>query len=134
MKKFISGFVLCFMISAGALFAGEFLVVKSKIIAARDSAIALIKNRDKRGAEQQKLVKDTANEVSQALDKIKPSANKEAKYNELKSTWLAFKKLREEEIIPKVLAGKQDEAEKLANGVNKERLTKMLELCDELEK
>jgi uncharacterized protein YeaO (DUF488 family) len=135
MKKTISTIAfLSFFAFGTSTNAGEYSDLKTKITSARDSAVTLIKNKDKRGADQQKLVKETAEAVSNALKKITPSAGKEAKFTELKNTWVAFKKVREEEIIPMAIEGKQEAAEKLANGVNKDRLQRMYQLCDELDK
>jgi hypothetical protein len=89
-------------------------------------------NKDKRGADQQKLVKSTADAVSAALAKVKAPAGKEAQLKELVETWSAFKKTREVELVPAILAGKDDEAKKLAGGIQKERITKCQQLVGEL--
>ena len=44
----------------------------------------------------------------------------------------AFKKTRETELVPAVLAGKDDDAKKLVNGSQKERYTKCQQLVGEL--
>ena len=92
--------------------------------AARESLVTLVVNKDKRGADQQKLVKETADKVSAHLAKMKAPAGKEAQFKELQETWAAFKKTRETELVPAVLAGKEDDAKKLVNGIQKERYTK----------
>ena len=89
-------------------------------------------NKDKRGADQQKIVKETADAVSAKLTKMKAPAGKEAQLKELVETWNAFKKTREDELVPAILAGKEDEARKLAGGVQKERITKAQQLVGEL--
>lgn len=122
------------MFFAVSAHAGEFGDLKKKINDARESLVTMVKNKDKRGADQQKLVKDTADAVSATLAKIKAPAAKEAKFKELVATWNAFKETREGELVPLLLAGKQEEAEKLAGGVQKERFKKVNDLCDELEK
>jgi hypothetical protein len=63
---------------------------------------------------------------------MKAPAGKEAQFKELVETWAAFKKTRETELVPAVLAGKDDEAKKLATGVQKERYTKCQQLLGEL--
>jgi hypothetical protein len=50
----------------------------------------------------------------------------------LVETWNAFKKTREAELVPAILAGKDDEAKKLAGGIQKERITKCQQLVGEL--
>ena len=46
--------------------------------------------------------------------------------------WSAFKKTREDELVPMILGGKQADAEKLAGGVQKERFQKIIGLVDGL--
>lgn len=123
-----------FIVTATASYAAGFGDLKTKIGEARDTLVVMVKNKDKRGADQQKLVKDSANAVSEMLGKMKAPAGKEAKFKELSDTWSAFKKSREEEIVPMLLAGKQEDAEKLAGGAQKERFGKLNALCDELAK
>lgn len=100
--------------------------------AARESLVTFVVNKDKRGADQQKIVKETADKVSARLAKMKAPAGKEAQFKELVDTWAAFKKTRETELVPAVLAGKDDDAKKLANGIQKERYTKCQQLLGEL--
>ena len=113
-------------------FANEFTDLRSQLSAARESLVTMMVNKDKRGADQQKLVKNTADAVSAALAKIKTPAGKEAQFKELVETWNAFKKTREVELVPAILAGKDDEAKKLAGGIQKERITKCQQLVGEL--
>jgi hypothetical protein len=112
--------------------ANEFTDLRSQLSAARESLVTLMVNKDKRGADQQKLVKSTADAVSAALAKVKAPAGKEAQFKELVETWNAFKKTREVELVPAILAGKDDEAKKLAGGIQKERITKCQQLVGEL--
>ncbi|TSA11297.1 MAG: hypothetical protein D4R79_09780 [Comamonadaceae bacterium] len=112
--------------------ANEFTDLRSQLSAARESLVTLMVNKDKRGADQQKLVKSTADAVSAALAKAKAPAGKEAQFKELVETWNAFKKTREVELVPAILAGKDDEAKKLAGGIQKERITKCQQLVGEL--
>lgn len=112
--------------------ANEFTDLRSQLSAARESLVTMMVNKDKRGTDQQKLVKSTADAVSAALAKIKAPAGKEAQFKELVETWNAFKKTREVELVPAILAGKDDEAKKLAGGIQKERITKCQQLVGEL--
>jgi hypothetical protein len=118
---------------AHPVLAGDFEDLRTKLSAARESLVAMMLNKDKRGADQQKLVKDTADAVSAHLAKIKAPAGKEAKFKELVETWAAFKQTREAELVPAILAGKDDEAKKIAGGIQKERITKCQTLTSELE-
>ncbi|MBI4828859.1 MAG: hypothetical protein HY804_08630 [Nitrospinae bacterium] len=126
--------VVAFSAFTGPAFAGAFGDLKMKATDARESLVAMLKNKDKRGPDQQKLVKDTADAVSAALGKLKAPAGKEAQFKELSDNWNAFKKTREEELVPAILAGKQEEADKIATGIQRERLKKVFDMCDELDK
>jgi hypothetical protein len=112
--------------------AGEFDDLRAEMTAARESLVTLVVNKDKRGADQQKLVKDTADKVSAHLAKMKVPAGKEAPFKDLSETWAAFKKTRETELVPAILAGKEDEAKKLVNGIQKERYTKCQQILGDL--
>ncbi len=122
-------FLLFFSLSANA---GDFGTLKKKLSLARESLLTLVKDTTKRGAEQQKLVHDTANDVSSYLSEIKAPKGKDKQWEEYKATWKDFKETREKDIVPSVLAGKQAEADKLANGIQKERLDKMNRILDDL--
>jgi hypothetical protein len=112
--------------------ANEFADLRGSLSAARESLVTMMLNKDKRGADQQKLVKETADAVSAKLAKMKAPAGKEAQFKELVETWNAFKKTREVELVPAILAGKEDDARKLAGGVQKDRITKAQQLVGEL--
>ena len=115
-------------------YAGEFEALKQKMLEARYSLYIMLDNGDKRGPDQQKRVKETADAVSAMLAGMKAPAGKEAQFKELDATWKAFKKTREEELVPLILARKQKEAEEVATGVQNDRFKKMMDLCDELGK
>jgi hypothetical protein len=56
----------------------------------------------------------------------------DAKLGTFKETWEAFKKTREEEIMPALAAGDTDKAKGIAGGVQKERLGIMNGVVKEL--
>lgn len=114
--------------------AGEFSDLRTKMVAARESLVTMMINKDKRGADQQKLVKDSADAVSAQLAKMKGPAGKEAQFNELVSTWRAFKQTRETELVPAILSGQDEKARKIGGGIQKERIAKCLALSSELDK
>jgi hypothetical protein len=134
MNRKIVAFCLavCALIAAPVASANEFTDLRGSLSAARESLVTMMLNKEKRGADQQKLVKETADAVSAMLTKMKAPAGKEAQFKELVDTWNAFKKTRETELVPAILAGKEDEARKLAGGVQKERITKAQQLVGEL--
>jgi hypothetical protein len=134
MNRTIVAFCLavCALIAAPVASANEFTDLRGSLSAARESLVTMMLNKEKRGADQQKLVKETADAVSAMLTKMKAPAGKEAQFKELVETWNAFKKTRETELVPAILAGKEDEARKLAGGVQKERITKAQQLVGEL--
>ena len=117
---------------SGLAQANEFEDLRTEMTAARESLVTLVVNKDKRGADQQKLVKETADKVSAHLAKMKAPAGKEAQFKEWSETWAAFKKTRETELVPAVLAGKDDDAKKLVNGIQKERYTKCQQILGDL--
>lgn len=116
-----------------AAHAGDFGVLKTKMEAARESLVTMMLQADKRGAEQQKVVKDTADAVSAFLGTLKAPAGKDAQFKELVDTWNAFKETREKELVPAILAGKDAEAKSIGGGIQKERIARCKELADELD-
>lgn len=134
MKKwFVSICVsLAALISATTASANEFATLRTEMTAARESLVTMLTNKDKRGADHQKVVKDTADAATARLAKMKAPAGKEAQFKELVDTWAAFKKTREVELVPAILAGKDAEARKIASGIQKDRYTKCQELLSAL--
>lgn len=134
MKETTAVFVaLIVLFAAGPANAGEFATLKQKLVDSRYALWIMLDNVDKRGEDQQKKVKDTADAVSAMLAVMKAPAGKEAQFKELAATWKAFKKTREEELVPLILARKQKEAEQVATGIQNERFKKMMALVAELE-
>lgn len=113
--------------------AGEFGDLRVLLTASRESLITMLVNKDKRGADQQKLVKDTADAVSAKLAKMKAPAGKEAQFKELNDNWNAFKETREKELVPAILKGNDEEAKKIAGGIQKDRYTKCQTITSELD-
>lgn len=113
--------------------ASEFGDLRTKLSAARESLIAMMLHKEQRGPEQQKLVKDTADAVSAHLAKMKAPSGKEAQFKELVETWNAFKETREKELVPAILKGNDEQARKIAGGIQKERITKCQTLTSELD-
>lgn len=121
------------LVSVASAQMGEFGDLANKINDARDSLTTMIQNPMKRDEAQQKRVKDTAAAVSAALAKIKvTNPDKEHRFQLLVETWAAFKKTREEVLVPLILQGKDQEAISIASGIQAERLGKMISLCEEL--
>jgi hypothetical protein len=134
MKRFFSLLfvALLSLTTAQWAHANEFSDLRTQLSAARESLVTMLTNKDKRGPDQQKIVKDTADAVSAHLAKMKAPAGKEAQFKTLVDNWNAFKKTREAELVPAILAGKDDEARKIAGGIQKERITKCQEMVGEL--
>jgi hypothetical protein len=134
MKNWIASLFVALLALTAAPWANanEFATLRTELSAARESLITLLTNKDKRGADHQKVVKDTADAVSARLAKMKAPAGKEAQFKELVDNWNAFKKTREEELVPAILSGKDAEAKKLAGGVQKDRYTKCQQMVSEL--
>jgi len=135
MKKMLAGLIAsCFVFVAVSAHAGQFGDLILKIGEARNALLVMEKYKDKRGAAQQKLVKDTADAVSAMLAKMKAPEGKEGKFKELVDTWNAFKKTRESQLVPSIVSGEMGDAYKVAHGMQQERLDNMYILCDELDK
>jgi len=134
MKKFAALLFVSLLFLAPTVHASEIAELKQKMIDARKALYILLTEMHRRGPDQQKLVKDTADAVSAKIAVMKAPAGKEVKFKELTDTWKAFKKTREEELVPRIMSGRQDEAEKIATGIQNERFTKMMILCEELNK
>ncbi len=134
MKKLLASFFVALLAMTATSWANanEFSDLRTELSAARESLITLMTNKDKRGADQQKIVKATADAVSAHLAKMKAPAGKEAQFKEMVEAWNAFKKTREVELVPAILAGKDDEARKLAGGIQKERYTKCQQIVGDL--
>ncbi len=134
MKKLLAIFAVIALTGASmSANAGEFGDLRTLLSASRESLVTMMLHKDKRGADQQKLVKDTADAVSAQLAKMKAPAGKEAKFKELVETWKAFKETREKDLVPAILKGNDEEAKKIAGGVQKERITKCQTLVSELD-
>jgi hypothetical protein len=122
------------MMAALPVRAGEYAVLKEEIATARKTLVTMLLYVEKRGPDQQKLVKDSADAVSTHLSKLKAPEGKSAEFKELKETWEAFKKTREKELVPAILAGEKAKYDKLGAGIQKERLDRMYVLIPLLEK
>lgn len=133
MKKLLAVFAITFLTwFALPAHAGEYDDLRTKMSAARESLITMLLHKDKRGPDQQKLVKNTADAVSAQLALMKAPAGKEAKFKELNEAWNAFKKTRETALVPAILHGNDEEAKKIAGGIQKERITRCNQLVNEL--
>ncbi len=134
MKKWIASLCVAVvaLVGTSTAMANDFKDLRAKMTSARESLITMTTDKTKRGADQQKLVKDTADAVSAAITKLKAPAGKEVQFKEMVDTWNAFKKTRETELVPLILAGKDDEALKIAGGIQKQRFSQCLSLVGDL--
>lgn len=129
MTKTITAALLLTFITASAL-ASDFKSLRSEVEEARNTLLVLLKDKTKRGTDQQKLVKDSADKVSISLSQLVAPKGKEKDFEELKKTWSDFKASREKELVPLILKDQQDKADQLANGVQKERMGKMKKIIE----
>ncbi len=106
----------------------DFEILRQEIAAARQALVTMILHRDLRGPDQQMKVKATADAVSATLEKLKAPVGKEAEFRELRSTWDAFKRTREKELVPAILRHDRATYEKIGAGIQKERLDRMYAL------
>ena len=106
----------------------QFGDLREKFNDARLSLVEMLLNDNKHGEDQQKLVHDSADAVSKSL------AHKGAKFREREIVWAAFKKTRETELVPLILAGKIEEANKIGGGIQQARYSLIAELMNDLER
>jgi hypothetical protein len=126
-------FATAIVLFSATVAASDYGDLRTKLSAARESLITMMLHKEQRDSKQQKLVKDSADAVSAQLATMKAPAGKEAQFKELVETWKAFKETREKELVPAILKGNDDEAKKIAGGIQKERITKCQSLTSELD-
>ncbi len=114
--------------------AGEFATLKDEIVTARQALVTMVLYRDKRGPEQQRTVKATADAVSAHLAKLKAPEGKANEFKELRSTWDAFKQTREKELVPAILGNEREKYELIGAGIQKQRLDRMYALLAMLDR
>lgn len=114
--------------------AGEFTTLKDEIVTARQALVTMVLYRDKRGPEQQRSVKATADAVSVHLAKLKAPEGKANEFKELRSTWDAFKQTREKELVPAILGNEREKYELIGAGIQKQRLDRMYALLATLDR
>lgn len=108
--------------------------IKAALGTAREKLLAMLDasdapTMDKLQAEISKASKSVDATLATALaDKSAP----QDKYKEFKTVWEQFAKTRDTELIPKLRAGKKDEAKAIAKGVQAERFAKMQALLTAL--
>lgn len=133
MKKILFTSMVVLAAISFSVQASEFGDLREKVSAARASLVTMMTNKEKRDADQQKLVKDTANAVSASISKMKAPVGKEAQFKEMVETWGAFKKTRETELVPLIIKGKDVEAKEIGGGIQKDRYKRVQELIDQLD-
>lgn len=131
LRLLVSALVLTVALPASA---GEFATLKDEIVAARQALVTMVLYRDKRGPEQQRTVKATADAVSARLAKLKAPDGRGAEFRELKSTWDAFKHTREKELVPAILGNDREKYELIGAGIQKQRLDRMYALLAVLDR
>lgn len=129
MKKVLSAIfsavVFCVITSGLALACPSEL--RQQIKDAEASLIEMSADITKRGYEQQTLVIDTADKVTEALFRLKAPAGKEAQFKELVDAWMEYKKAREEKIVPFVL---RQGVPVNVSLIHKYKVAKVMELCE----
>jgi hypothetical protein len=128
-KLCVGALAASFLSLTQVAYAGD-AALKTALSEARSTLVDMLKDPAKRTPEQQAAVKKSADAVSEMMAAMKPPAGKEAAFKELSDLWVAFKKTREEELVPLIIAGKQEEADKIGLGIQKERYEKMVAIVD----
>ena len=130
MRKYAAGAIVVASLLLSNQAYAENAPLKAAMVEARTSLATMLQNPAMRGADQQAVVKKTADAVTEMLATTKPPTGKEAAYKELVDTWAAFKKTREEELVPAIIAGKQADADRIGLGIQKERYDKMIAIVE----
>lgn len=104
--------------------------VKAQLTEARAKLVDMLGMTDKAQQEEAKKAITSASEALEtALDALlKEGKVDKAKLTQFQETWTAFKKTREEEIIPAIQAGKVEVAKKVATTVQADRVKTMNEV------
>jgi len=123
---------LCLTFTTVAAYGSSCTEVKGGIVTVRDSLLGMLKDKSKRTPEQKKLVADSCEKVTNAIAGLPHSPASNDKFEEMKKIWNDFKKVREEQVVPMIEQGKDAEAEKLATGEQKDRLMKIISMCDQI--
>ena len=130
MKLFLC-LILCSVTSLSIkAFASTAEECRPKIDKARTTLLEM--TGGKINPEQEKLVKDSANTANDCILSMKVTKEQEKDFTELKNVWAEFKKTRETELVPLILAGKKDEAKSIATGIQSERMGKIKRLIGKL--
>lgn len=123
----IAGFALMTMPLAQAATICD---VKANLTEARAKLVEMLGMTDKAKQDEAKKSIGTASEALEtALEALlKEGKVDAAKLSKFKETWAAFKKTREEELIPAFQAGKAEVAKNLSTTVQAERVKTMNEV------
>ncbi len=92
----------------------------------------MLNDNKKRGEFWQKLAHESADVVSDALNRIHAPHGRESLVKELADIWHAFRSTREEHVVPLILAGREAEAAKIVKSVQAERISSAVRLCEAL--
>jgi formiminotetrahydrofolate cyclodeaminase len=124
MNKFATGILASLIFAAGSAHAATTDDACTALVDARGHLISMIASLDKAS---QGGLKAKIQAASEKVDGIVNSlqSSHEAQIKAFKPVWDAFKKTRDEEIIPAIMAGKNGEAKKLATGVQADRMKQM---------
>lgn len=118
------------LLTSQALLATTAEECKPKIGKARIYLVEMLSG--KVNQDQQTLVKRSAEQAHICIMEIKAPAENEKQLEELKKVWNEFKTTRENDLVPKAITGKMEEAKALAMGVQKERMDKINSLLEQL--
>jgi hypothetical protein len=97
--------------------------VCAALASARTALYSMINAKD---VSTQDALKAKVQDASTKLDSVLAGmAAADAKAADFKALWDQFKATRDNQIIPEIYRGNTDEAKKIANGIQSERLSKM---------
>ncbi len=128
-KLLIGGMVAASMFATQVSQAATICDVKTGLNDARNNLVEMVKTGDKAGSESALRIKvnEATTKLEEAYTAMLGDDNKadDADLEKFKETWEAFKKTREENIMPALAKGTSkgvQEAKSIAGGVQKQRM------------
>ena len=106
--------------------------LRIEILKARMALVEMLMNEDWFDSAKQQIVRETASSVSESISRLQQPPEKLHLFEELVECWSAFRRTRESELVPSMLAGELLKARHLATGIQKQRLDRCLAIIEKL--
>ncbi|MBI5330435.1 MAG: hypothetical protein HZB71_07470 [Betaproteobacteria bacterium] len=113
--------------------AGQVADIQSTLAVTRQHTMVMLSEADRTVLEMRyEEALKSSKDLDALLDAAMKNAALQPKLTQFKAVWEAFKKTRDDEIIPAMMSGARDQARGLAQGVQAPRFKKMNELLESL--